>query len=59
MRDVRSLRLDVIYARGGHAPARLGVQLMQGMNGAPVAVAFTTSSGTAEFSELALVTTMQ
>jgi Tfp pilus assembly protein PilF len=47
-----TLRLDVIYAKGGHGPAKLRVQVMQGMNGAPVAVALTTSSGTAEFSEL-------
>ena len=48
-----TIRVDVIYASGGHAPGRLRVELVQGMNGAPVAVAFTTSSGTAEFRDLA------
>jgi tetratricopeptide (TPR) repeat protein len=44
--------VDVLLADGGHAPARLEVQLMSGMNDFPVAMDFTNSSGTVEFANL-------
>jgi tetratricopeptide (TPR) repeat protein len=47
-----TIRVDVLSATGGHAPARLQVQLMQAMNNFPVAMDFTNSSGTAEFDNL-------
>lgn len=45
-----TIRVDIMYAQGGHAPARLRVQLVRGMS--TMAVTFTNSSGTAEFTEL-------
>src|SRR5512147_880652 len=47
-----TIRVDVFYASGGHAPARLRVQLMQEMSGAPVAVTVTNTSGVAEFTDV-------
>ena len=47
-----TIRLDVFYATGGQAPARLNVKLLKGINGVLVAVTTTNTSGTAEFSEL-------
>lgn len=47
-----TIRVDVIYANGGHAPAQLRVRLNRGMNGTVVAVANTDSLGTVEFSDL-------
>jgi tetratricopeptide (TPR) repeat protein len=47
------IRVDVVYARGGHAPAELRVQLVRGVNGTTVGVAYTNSLGTAEFGDLA------
>jgi Flp pilus assembly protein TadD len=47
-----TIRIDVVYASGGHAPAQLRVQLSKGINGTIVAVGNTNTSGTAEFSDL-------
>jgi Flp pilus assembly protein TadD len=48
-----TVRVDVVYTTGGHAPALLRVELIKGMNGGPVAVSSTNSSGIVEFSDLA------
>lgn len=47
-----TIRVDVVYANGGHAPAQLRVRLTKGINGAIVGVANTNSLGTAEFPDL-------
>ena len=47
-----TIRIDVVYANGAHAPAQLSVQLKKGVNGAMVGMANTNTLGTAEFSAL-------
>ncbi len=47
-----TIRADVLYASGGHAPAQLAVRLVKGINGTTVAMAYTNTLGTAEFSDL-------
>jgi tetratricopeptide (TPR) repeat protein len=47
-----TLRVDVIFATGGHAPAKLRVRLVRTMNQTPIGESMTNSSGTAEFSDL-------
>jgi tetratricopeptide (TPR) repeat protein len=49
---VGTVRVEVDYSNGSHAPAHLRVQLRQGINNTPVAVDLTNTSGTAEFTEL-------
>ena len=46
-----TIRLDVVYASGGHAPAGLEVQLLKEM-GSVVSITRTNGSGTAEFYDL-------
>ncbi len=52
-RDRCAIRVDVFYASGGHAPARLQVSLINRFNGSPYAVGVTNSSGIAEFADVA------
>ncbi len=47
-----TIRVDVIYANGGHAPAQLRVRLNKGVNGMMVASNYTNSLGTVEFPDL-------
>jgi tetratricopeptide (TPR) repeat protein len=47
-----TIRIDVLMANGGHAPARLQVRLMEAMGNFPVAMDFTNDSGTADFEHL-------
>lgn len=47
-----TIRVDVVFVSGGHAPAQLRVQLTKGVNGMTVGVTNTNSLGTAEFSDL-------
>ena len=52
-RSVTTLRIDVVFATGGRAASGVRVQLMQGLaTAAPVDVAMTNSSGSAEFRNL-------
>lgn len=51
--NVGTVRVEVVYPNGNPAPANLRVQLRQGIDNQRVAMVFTTSSGTAEFVELA------
>jgi hypothetical protein len=48
-----TVRVEVVYSNGNPAPANLRVQLRAGVDNQRVAMVFTTSSGTAEFVELA------
>ena len=47
-----TIRIDVIFSAGGHAPAGLQVQLLNEMSGV-VSVSSTNDAGSAEFSDLA------
>ena len=47
-----TIRVDVVYANGGHASSKLRVSLNKGVNGTIVAVENTNSFGTVEFSDL-------
>ena len=47
-----TIRIDVVYANGGHAPAQLSVRLTKGVDGMMVGMANTNTLGTAEFSGL-------
>lgn len=52
-RSVTTLRIDVVFATGGRTTSGVRVQLMQGLTmAAPVDVAVTNSSGSAEFRNL-------
>jgi tetratricopeptide (TPR) repeat protein len=46
------IRIDVVYATGGHGPAALRVRLTKGINGTTVASNYTNSLGTVEFPDL-------
>ena len=50
--NAATVRVEVDYANGDHAPGRLRVQLRQGIDNRLVAMDFTSSSGTAVFMEL-------
>lgn len=47
-----TVRVDVVYVNGNRIHSSLRVQLLGGVNNSPVAVAMTSSSGTAEFDNL-------
>ncbi len=51
--SVCTLRVDVMFAAGGHAPSGVRVELLRGLaNAAPAEVEMTNSSGSAEFPNL-------